>query len=130
MAAYIPSQGDFVVISFDPQAGHEQMGRRPAFVVSVDAFNSATRLAFCCPITNTDRSTAFHVGVPADSGLTGFVMCEHMKSIDYRVRRIKYISSAPRDFLDEVLSVIDACIYPKPEQDEDGQAATTIKSKS
>lgn len=116
MAAYIPSQGDFVVLSFDPQAGHEQMGRRPALVVSVDAFNSATRLAFCCPITNTERRTAFHVSIPSASGLTGFVMCEQMKSIDYRARRLKHIASAPKDFLDEVLSVIDACLYRRPEQ--------------
>ncbi len=112
MAAYVPSQGDFVVISFDPRAGHEQMGRRPAFVVSVNAFNNATHLAFCCPITNTYRKTGFHVRVPKECGLAGFVMCEQMKSIDYRARKIKYIQTAPKVFLDEVLSVIDACIYP------------------
>ena len=78
MRGNIPSQGDFVTITFDPQAGHEQRGRRPALVVSVTAFNSATGLAICCPITNTYRRTPFHVGVPAESGLTGFVMCEQM----------------------------------------------------
>ena len=112
----IPSQGDFVRITFDPQAGHEQRGRRPALVVSVTAFNRATGLAICCPITNTDRRTPFHVGVPAESGLTGFVMCEQMKSVDFRARALKRIGPAPKEFFDEVLSVIDACIYPKPEQ--------------
>ena len=115
MGAYVPAQGDLIVLSFDPQAGHEQMGRRPGIVVSVDAFNRATRLAICCPITNTNRATPFHVPVPDDSGLTGFVMCEQMKSIDYRARGIKRIGSASREFFDEVLAVIDACIYPKPE---------------
>jgi mRNA interferase MazF len=111
MPAY-PSQGDFVVLSFDPQAGHEQKGRRPAFVVSQAAFNRATRLAFCCPITNTDRRTPFHVPVPIESGLAGFVMCEQIKSIDYRARDMKIIGTAPREFINEVLAVLDACIYP------------------
>lgn len=113
MCGGIPSQGDFVSISFDPQAGHEQKGRRPALVVSVTAFNRATGLAICCPITNTDRKTPFHIGVPTASGLTGFVMCEQMKSVDYRARSAKKIGTAPKEFLDDVLSVIDACIYPK-----------------
>ncbi len=112
MSSYIPAQGDLVVLSFDPQAGHEQMGRRPALVVSVTAFNRATRLAVCCPITNTNRSTPFHVEVPANAELTGYVMCEQMKSIDYRVRGMKKIGCADQAFLDEVLSIIDACIFP------------------
>lgn len=115
MAAYFPAQGDFVVLTFDPQAGHEQMGPRPAFVVSVAAFNKATKLAMCCPITNTNRRPPFHVPVPQSSGLTGFVMCEQIKSIDYRARDMKRIGTAPGEFLDEVLAVIDACLYPKLE---------------
>ena len=115
MRGHAPLQGDFVTVTFDPQAGHEQKGRRPALVVSVSAFNRATGLAFCCPITNTERKTPFHVGVPAEAGLTGFVMCEQMKSVDFRARDLKRIGSAPQEFLEEVLSVIDACIYPKPE---------------
>ena len=113
MSAYIPSQGDFVTITFDPQAGHEQKGRRPALVVSVTAFNRATGLAICCPITNTNRKTPLHVEVPAGSKLTGFVMCEQIKSVDFRARSLRRIGPAPKEFLDEVLSVIDACIYPK-----------------
>jgi mRNA interferase MazF len=115
MRGDIPLQGDFVTITFHPQAGHEQKGRRPAIVVSVSSFNRATGLAFCCPITNTDRRTPFHVGVPVESGLSGFVMCEQMKSVDFRARELKRIGSAPKEFLDEVLSVIDACIYPNPQ---------------
>lgn len=117
MSAYIPSQGDLVVLSFDPQTGHEQTGRRPGMVVSVDAFNRGTRLAICCPITNTSRTTPLHVPVPADSGLTGYVMCEQIKSIDYRSRKMKRIGTATPEFLDEVLSVIDACIYPTTEDE-------------
>ncbi len=116
MADFVPAQGDIVVLSFDPQTGHEQMGRRPALVVSVGAFSKATRLAICCPITNTDRGTPFHVPVPSESGLTGFVMCEQIKSVDYRARKMKRIGTAPKEFMDEVLAVIDACLYPKSEE--------------
>jgi mRNA interferase MazF len=114
VAAYSPAQGDFVVLTFDPQAGHEQMGRRPAFVVSVSAFSKATKLAICCPITNANRGTPFHVAVPQNSGLTGFVMCEQIKSIDYQARKMKKVGTASEEFLHEVLSVIDACLYPRP----------------
>lgn len=69
-----------------------------------------------------DRGTNFHVPVPVDSGLTGFVMCEQMKSIDYRARCIKRIGEASREFLDEVLSIIDACLFTKSEQDVDPNA--------
>jgi len=114
MAAYVPAQGDLIVLSFDPQAGHEQVGRRPAMVVSVDAFNRATKLAMCCPITNTNRGSAFHIPVPEDSELTGFIMCEQMKSIDYRARGIKRVGSVNQEALNEVLAVIDACLYSIP----------------
>lgn len=112
MAAYVPAQGDLVVMSFDPQAGHEQKGRRPGIVISVDPFNRGTRLAICCPITNSERDTPLHIPVPAASGLTGYVMCEQMKSIDYRARKMKKIASTDKEFLEEVLSVIDACLFP------------------
>ncbi len=114
MGLYIPAQGDFVVLTFDPQAGHEQMGRRPALVVSVNAFNLGTRMAICCPVTNTNRRSPFHIAVPDSSSLTGFVMCEQVRSIDYRSRKVKFVEKSPSEFLDEVLAVIDASLYPQP----------------
>ncbi len=113
MAVYVPAQGDFVVLTFDPQAGREQMGRRPALVVSVDAFNLGTRMAICCPITNTDRRSPFHIRIPESSSLTGFVMCEQVKSIDYRSRKVRFVEKSPTELLNEVLAVIDASLYPK-----------------
>lgn len=98
-------------MDFDPQSGHEQKGRRPAIVVSKDVFNKATGLAICCPITNTDRHVPFHVALEGRSSLTGFVMCEQVKSLDFRSRQIKRIESAPADLLDDVLALIDAAIF-------------------
>ena len=111
MASYVPSQGDFIAVTFDPQSGHEQKGRRPALVVSKGAFNRGTGLAIVCPITNTRRDFPFHVAVPAGSGLTGFIMVEQVKSIDFRARGACRIECAPDDLLAEVLSILDACIY-------------------
>ena len=111
MSVYIPSQGDIVAITFDPQSGHEQKGRRPGFVVSKKLFNSSTGMAIVCPITNTDRKFPFHVPVPESSQLTGFIMVEQVKSVDFRSRRIKRIENSNEELLAEVLSILDACIY-------------------
>jgi mRNA interferase MazF len=111
MAAYIPKQGDIVAITFDPQSGHEQRGRRPALVVSKDLFNRSTGLAIVCPLTNTDRRFPFHVPVPENGGLTGFVMVEQVKSVDFRTRQAKRIERASDELLANVLSILDACIY-------------------
>lgn len=111
MPVYIPNQGDIVAITFDPQSGHEQKGRHPAFVVSKKLFNRNTGLAIVCPITNTDREFPFHVPVPESSKLSGFIMVEQVKSVDFRSRRVKRIEDNNEELLAEVLSILDACIY-------------------
>jgi mRNA interferase MazF len=111
MKTYIPKKGDFVAVTFDPQSGHEQKGRRPALVVSNDLFNERTGLAIVCPLTTTDRMYPFHVPVTDNPNVTGFVMVEQVKSIDYQARKIKLIGKASDDVIDVVLSILDACIY-------------------
>jgi mRNA interferase MazF len=111
MAAYIPRKGDFVAVTFDPQSGHEQRGRRPALVVSNDLFNKATGLCIACPVTNTRRDYPFHVSIPDGTDITGVVMVEQVKSLDCRSRSVKRIGTAPEPVLQEVLSILDACIY-------------------
>jgi mRNA interferase MazF len=111
MAAYIPKQGDIITITFGPQSGHEQKGRCPAFVVSKDLFNRSTGLAIVCPITNTDRGFPFHIPVPEGSKLTGFIMVEQVKSVDFRSRHAKRLERSDDLLLSEVLSILDACIY-------------------
>lgn len=110
MAKYIPEKGDFITLTFDPQSGHEQKGRRPALVVSNFLFNKATDLAIVCPITNTDRKIPFHLAVPPSSSLTGFVMIEQVKSVDFNSRNVKFVEKAPQDLIDDVLAVIDVCV--------------------
>jgi mRNA interferase MazF len=111
MKSYVPKKGDFVAVTFDPQSGHEQKGRRPALVVSNTLFNEQTGLAMVCPLTTTDRRYPFHVAVASDPQITGFVMVEQVKSIDYQARKTKFIGKASNEVLDMVLSILDACIY-------------------
>ena len=111
MAAYIPAKGDFVYLTFDPQAGHEQMGRRPAIVISNELFNRHVGLAVVCPITNTRRGIPFHVPVPEAASLTGYIMVEQLKSVDYHSRQISFVEKAPSDTLNDVLAILDAIIY-------------------
>jgi mRNA interferase MazF len=111
VSSYCPSRGDFVALTFDPQSGHEQKGRRPALVVSNDLFNRRTGLALVCPVTNTDRRNPFHVKLSASSVLTGFVMVDQVKSVDFNSRQAKFIDKASSTFLAEVLAILDAVIY-------------------
>ena len=111
MKAYSPRKGDFISVTFDPQSGHEQKGRRPALVVSNTLFNEQTGLAIVCPLTTSHRGYPFHVAVVGNPDIKGFVMVEQVKSIDYRARQAKSLGKASEDLLDEVLSILDACIY-------------------
>ena len=109
MVKYIPEQGDIVVLSFDPQSGHEQKGRRPAIIVSNKVFNQHLGLAFACPITNTKRDFPFHIKTQSKN-ITGYIMCEQLKSIDYNSRKVKFIEKANQNIISKVLGIIDSII--------------------
>jgi mRNA interferase MazF len=111
MRPYVPKKGDFIAVTFDPQSGHEQSGRRPALVVSNTEFNEHTGLAIVCPLTSKERKFPFHVAVLNQIEVAGFVMVEQVKSIDYRARKAHHIGKASESLLDGVLSILDACIY-------------------
>ena len=109
MVKYIPEQGDIVALSFDSQSGHEQKGRRPAIIVSNKTFNQYLGLAFACPITNTKRDFPFHIKVESEN-ITGYIMAEQMKSIDYNSRKIKFIEKANQQTISQILGIIDSII--------------------
>lgn len=111
MKKYVPSKGDLIALSFNPQSGHEQKGRRPALVVSNTLFNQKAGLAIVCPITRTDRKYPFHVKISEASTLNGFVMVDQVKSVDYDSRKAKFIEKPSTELLNEVLAILDACIY-------------------
>ena len=111
MTGHIPKKGDFVALAFDPQAGHEQRGRRPALVISNDLFNRHTGLCICCPITSAVRDFPFHVRIPDGQKVAGDVMVEQVKSVDFRAREMRRIGRAPDSVVSEVLALLDAIVY-------------------
>jgi mRNA interferase MazF len=106
---YTPHKGDLVILTFDPQAGHEQQGRRPALIISNDIFNEHVGLAIACPITNTDRNFPFHVAVNSEH-LSGFIMSEQVKSIDYNARKVKFVAKVDEEVLKNVLGLVESII--------------------
>lgn len=111
MVDYIPQRGHFIRLSFDPQAGHEQMEIRPALVVSHANFNHKLGFVFVCPISNTQRKNSFYVAIPEQTTVTGVVMADQLRSLDYRARRAKLIGKSPDSLLQEVLRRIKLILF-------------------
>lgn len=111
MVAYFPKRGDFVRLSFDPQAGHEQMGNRPALVLSHTSFNQKMGFAFFCPITNSKRPNPFYVPITGDTPITGVIMADQLRSLDYRARNVTFLGQCPEDLFLEVLARIEPIIW-------------------
>jgi mRNA interferase MazF len=104
--AYIPLQGDIILLEFDPQAGHEQKGRRPALVVSNDTFNQVTKIAMVCPITNAKRAFPLHVPLDDRTTTTGEIMCEQVKALDVTVIKAVFKEKVPEDIIEEVVDIL------------------------
>jgi mRNA interferase MazF len=101
---YIPDRGDLIWLSFDPQAGREQAGRRPALVLSPSLYNGRTRLALVCPITSQVKGYPFEVQLPPGLPVSGVVLADHLRSIDWQARRADPAGIAPPAVVDEVLA--------------------------
>ena len=102
--AYVPERGDVVWVSFNPQAGHEQAGRRPAVVLSPKAYNRKVGLAILCPITNQSKGYPFEVAVPQKADVTGVILSDQVKSLDWRVRKAEFKARLPEEVINEVLA--------------------------
>ena len=101
---YVPARGEAVWISLHPQAGHEQTGRRPAVVLSPAAYNGRVGLAIFCPITNQRKGYPFEVGIPSGLHVTGVVLADQIKSLDWRTRQAELICALPAETVAEVLA--------------------------
>ena len=102
-SAYVPERGDAVWITLDPQAGHEQAGRRPALVLSPSAYNGRVGLALFCPITSRSKGYPFEVPLPAGSPVAGVVGADQVKSLDWRARKAAPIGTVPEEVVAQVL---------------------------
>jgi mRNA interferase MazF len=99
---YIPDAGDLVWLTFDPQAGHEQRGRRPALILSPRTYNAKARLAIACPITSQAKGYPFEVALPHGAKLTGVVLADHVKNLDWGARRVEFAGAAPIEVVTDV----------------------------
>ena len=103
---YVPAQGDIIMLDFSPQSGHEQAGRRPAVVISNNAFSQYTHAAIVCPITNTDNQFPTHVALAGRTKTTGVILCEQCKSLDIFARNASFVESLPDDLTAKVKEIV------------------------
>jgi mRNA interferase MazF len=112
-AARVPERGDVVWLQFNPQAGSEQAGHRPALVISPKAYNQRVGLALVCPITSRIKGYPFEVVLPRGMETEGAILCDQIKSLDWRVRNAKRIGSILPSVMQEVTARILALVDPE-----------------
>ena len=114
--AYVPGRGDVVWITLDPQAGHEQRGRRPALVLSPEAYNGKVGLALLCPITNQVKGYPFEVALPDGVPVTGVVLSDQVKSLDWQARQCVRLCVLPEAFVVQVLRRLNTLLGESSER--------------
>ena len=112
MAIYVPDRGDLVWLEFTPQAGSEQRGRRPALVLSPKAYNGKVGLALFCPVTSKIKGYPFEVRLPDKSAVSGVVLSDQLKSLDWRSRKVKFIERASSDVMAMVTARVLSLVEP------------------
>jgi mRNA interferase MazF len=111
---YIPRRGDIVWVSLNPQAGHKQAGRRPALVLTPEAYNQKVGLAILCPITNQIKGYPFEVVIPPELPVQGAILSDQVKSLDWRIRNTEYACQLPETYLSQVLQKIQTLLMLSP----------------
>jgi len=110
MVVYIPDRGDIVWLNFDPQAGHEQAGRRPAIVISPKEYNEKVGLCIFCPITSQIKGYPFEVKIPDGYEIKGVILSDQVKSLDWQIRKTEFICKLPKITINEVLNKLKTLI--------------------
>lgn len=106
---YIPARGDIVWLEFTPQTGHEQAGRRPALVISPEAYNAKTGLMLACPITSRIKGYPFEVAHTGD--IKGVILADQVKSLDWRARKAEFVEETSEDAVGEVIEKIQMLLF-------------------
>ncbi len=109
-SAYVPETGDVIWLTFTPQAGREQAGRRPGLVLSPSAYNRKTSLCLVCPITSKIKGFPFEVILPQECTLQGVILTDHVRSADWQARKAVYVETVSDQILDEVRAKLQALI--------------------
>ncbi len=103
---YVPERGDVVWLSFDPQAGHEQSGRRPALTLSPRAYNEKVGLGLFCPVTSQIKGYPFEILIPPGYPVSGAILSDHVKSLDWSVREAEFAVRMPPHIVESVLRTL------------------------
>jgi mRNA interferase MazF len=103
---WFPKRGDVVWLDFDPQAGREQAGRRPALILSADEYNRRVGLALCCPITSQKKGYPFEVDLPPGLPVTGVALVDQLRSLDWKARRAEFFCKINDNSLAEALAKV------------------------
>lgn len=109
-ASYIPTRGDVISIMLDPQSDHEQAGRRPAVILSPAAYNAKVGLALLCPVTGQVKGHPFQVAIPAGLPISGVIVADQIKSLDWQERQMELSCSWPPGIVSEALQKIGALL--------------------
>src|SRR5437588_7582130 len=112
---YVPRRGDVIRLDFNPQKGHEQAGRRPALVLSPTEYNRAVGLAVVCPITNQKKGYPWEVEIPYGPYVSGAVLADQMKSLDWRERKAEFMCTPVAGILEDVVEKAFALLSPEDE---------------
>ncbi len=107
---YVPDRGDIVWLSFNPQTGHEQAGRRPALVISPKIYNEKTDLAVFLPVTSHSKGYPFEVKIPDELIINGVILSDQIKSLDWKTRGAEFICKIPISTLKESLGKLNTLI--------------------
>ena len=107
---YVPERGDAVWITLDPHTGHEQGGRRPVIVISPRRYNELVGLAIFCPITSQIKDYPFEVRIPSGLPVSGAVLSDHVRSLDWRARKAEHIATLPPEIVDDVVGKLNAVL--------------------
>jgi mRNA interferase MazF len=108
---YLPDRGDIVWLDFNPRTGKEQSGHRPAIIVSPQQFNALSSLAFVCPITSKVKGFSFEVVLSKELNTQGVVLIHHLKSVDWKTRKVKFIEKAPLSVIEEISAKLKPLIF-------------------
>ena len=108
---YLPDRGDIIWLDFNPRLGREQAGHRPGIVVSPQKFNGLSSLAFVCPITSKIKGFSFEVLLTEGMKTKGAILIHHLRSIDWKARKIKFIEKAPSNVMNEMRAKLKPLIF-------------------
>lgn len=107
---YIPKQGDIVFLDVNPTKCHEQAGKRPAIIISNNVFNKNTKMVIVCPITSNEKDFPTHYLLEDTKKIHGSVLCEHIRSVDYEIRKLQFVEKTSDNDLLSVITLMNACI--------------------